>query len=185
MVFSINDWLVVIDDLLSYDHCQLIINKTKPLLKESTLLGDKRSGYRTSHDYFYSKASDENKLFSELITKLLAIDAKQHEDLSIIRYQVNQQYKEHYDFISHIPEELKRGGDRIFTFLLYLNDNFDGGETHFPEIDTAIKPKAGRAVIWKNYINNAPNYNSLHCGLPVSNGEKWIATKWIREFEFK
>lgn len=184
-ITTITDWLLVVDDLLNHDQCQSLINKTEPLLKKSTLLGDQIDNYRTSNDFFYEQGSEENLLFSNLITDLLGIDCKQHEDLSIIKYQQNQQYKEHYDFLFHIKNELKRGGDRIFTFLLYLNDNFTGGETYFPKLDIAFEPKVGRALIWKNYIDGLPNYESLHCGLAVNHGEKWIATKWIREFEFK
>ncbi len=185
MVFVVTDWLVVVDDLLSHDQCQSIIHKTQPYLKQSSLLGKHIDEYRTSHDFFYDKDTEEDRLFSDLVIQLLGIAAKQHEGLAIVRYLKDQQYKEHYDFLIHLPEQLKRGGDRIFTFLLYLNDDFSGGETYFPKIDIAIEPKAGRALVWKNYIDNAPNYESLHCGLPVENGEKWIATKWVREFEFR
>ena len=74
----------------------------------------------------------------------------------------------------------QNNGPRYLTFLIYLNDNFEGGETIFPNINKKIKPEKGKAVIFKNIDENENIIKqSLHGGEPVRSGQKWIINKWI------
>ncbi len=180
----INDWIIVLDEAISPQLCDELIQHSKDHLKSSGILGDQIENYRTSSDYFFAAATDLTKSLDEIVADFTSLALANQELLSIIKYTVGQEYKEHYDFLHHLEEETQRGGDRFFTAIFYLNDNFVGGETYFPKIDIAILPKKGRMLIWKNYINNSPNYDSMHCGLPITQGEKWIATKWVRQFPF-
>ena len=77
---------------------------------------------------------------------------------------------------------MKRGGNRTWTFMIYLNDTLQGGGTAFPNINEVFYPKRGRAVVWNNLkADGRGNPFTMHCGEPVEAGEKFIITKWFRE----
>jgi prolyl 4-hydroxylase len=79
---------------------------------------------------------------------------------------------------------LKRGGQRVATLIIYLHEPEGGGATVFPDIDLSIAPKRGNAVFF-SYAAPDPVTLSLHGGEPVTAGEKWIATKWLRQSVFE
>ena len=104
--------------------------------------------------------------------------------MQVVNYQKGGFFKPHYDACEGAKEFCHRMngniGPRYLTVLFYLNDNFDGGETVFPKINKTIKPKKGKAIIFKNVDDNGVVINqSLHGGEPILSGEKWIANKWI------
>jgi prolyl 4-hydroxylase len=78
---------------------------------------------------------------------------------------------------------LKRGGQRVATIIMYLSEPEKGGGTTFPDVRLEVAPKRGNAVFF-SYDCAHPSSKSLHGGAPVIAGEKWIATKWLREREF-
>ena len=83
-------------------------------------------------------------------------------------------------------EFIKRGGQRILTVLIYLNDNFEGGETGFKNLNFKTKAKPGDALVFYP-LGKEGKYchpKALHAGLPVLRGEKWIANVWFRERKF-
>lgn len=112
------------------------------------------------------------------------------EDIQLLKYKPNGEYKAHYDFFINdnnklYNDSIKQGGQRIYSFLIYLNDNFSGGETEFPKLKKKIIPKKGKAVFWKNLNNNGtPNYLSFHSGNKINNGIKYVCNLWIRENKF-
>jgi hypothetical protein len=76
-------------------------------------------------------------------------------------------------------------GQRIATFLIYLNDDFEGGETVFPKAGLSVRPAKGDALFFANVDEaGAPDPRSLHAGLPVAAGEKWIVSQWIHNRPF-
>jgi prolyl 4-hydroxylase len=103
---------------------------------------------------------------------------------------MGEEYKPHHDFF-HINTDyyeniIKSGGQRTHSFLFYLNDNFEGGETEFTTKKIKISAKRGRMLIWENLdYNGDPDMDSLHAGLPVVGGEKWVAIVWVRENKFQ
>ncbi len=106
----------------------------------------------------------------------------------MIRYEVGQQYKPHYDYFD--PEQpgtpviLQRGGQRVATVVVYLNTPQRGGGTTFPDVKLEVAPVRGNAVFF-SYDRPHPSTRSLHGGAPVLEGEKWITTKWLRERAFE
>jgi prolyl 4-hydroxylase len=103
----------------------------------------------------------------------------QGEALSVLRYRAGQQFRLHHDAISGA------GNQRIKTVLLYLNDNFQGGETYFPHQALTIKPAAGDAILFSNtFGDGCADPAANHAGLPVTGGVKWLATRWIRARAF-
>lgn len=109
------------------------------------------------------------------------------EPTNLLHYARGQEYVRHYDFVrpgeeAGFAHELRVIGQRVVTFLIYLNDDYEGGETEFPRLDWRFKGKAGDALVWWNLSEaGVPEPLSLHAGLPVTKGEKWLFSKWVRQ----
>ena len=103
----------------------------------------------------------------------------QGEPLAILRYSAGQQYREHHD---GLPNE---NNQRIMTLITYLNDDYEGGATYFPEIEKSVQGKRGGAVLFGNVLpDGCVDYSSRHAGMPVTRGTKWACTRWIRQKTF-
>jgi prolyl 4-hydroxylase len=103
----------------------------------------------------------------------------------VFHYTVGQDIKPHYDRLNDgIGDYARSGyrGDRIATFLLYLNDDFDGGELEFPLVGQRFKGQAGDALYFA-HVDQAggPDKKSLHAGLPIRRGEKYVLSQWIHD----
>ena len=122
------------------------------------------------------------------IGKATGTDASQGEASQVLRYQPGQEYKPHYDYFD--PNQpgtvniVKRGGQRVGTVVMYLNTPEQGGATVFPDVGLDVHAVAGNAVFFA-YPTPTPSTLSLHGGAPVVKGEKWVATKWMRENRFE
>lgn len=102
-------------------------------------------------------------------------DVRQGEALTVLRYSPGQQYRMHLDTLPQVTNQ------RLKTVLIYLNENFEGGETIFPDHNIVIRPICGDAVIFTNiHADGGVLSTARHAGLPVKRGVKWLATRWIR-----
>ena len=124
------------------------------------------------------------------ICQCLGIDVAFAEITQVQRYDVGQQFKLHTDYFEPHSDEYEKfasaQGNRTWTFMVYLSDVPKGGGTHFSAIDSIIMPKKGMAVVWNNrYPNGDVNPDSIHAGLPVEEGQKFVITKWFRERSLK
>ncbi|MBB3169190.1 prolyl hydroxylase family protein [Simiduia aestuariiviva] len=103
------------------------------------------------------------------------------EPFSMIHYREGDEYKLHFDAL---PQEALKNGEaqRTRTSILYLNDEFRGGETRFPRIAKTVTPKTGRLITFNNTVTHdqTPMPNSLHAGSPIAQGNKFILTLWGR-----
>lgn len=100
-------------------------------------------------------------------------DSKWGEPLTILRYQPGQQYRPHHD--------AGKGAARHWTALIWLNDDYDGGETDFPDVGMRVKGGVGDLLLFRNVTaDGAPDARMMHAGLPVTRGVKWMASRWIR-----
>ena len=120
------------------------------------------------------------------ITALLGIDPFHAETMQGQRYAVGQQFKAHHDYFHYDQpywQEMKKsGGQRTWTAMIFLNEPESGGETAFPEAALKVAPRAGNLLAWNNMDRlGQPNPYSLHQGMPVTGGVKYIITKWHRE----
>lgn len=181
-------YILYLDNVLSSEECDQLIQLSKERLKPSTVI-DQRTGEiklatgRTSKGTYFS--FDENELISKLekrISEITNTPVENGEGLQVLKYEVGEEYKLHFDFFPTNKVDNSKGGQRIGTFLLYLNDVEAGGETVFPKVGLSIVPKKGAAVYF-HYGNSKDQVDrkTLHASIPVSNGEKWVATKWIRK----
>ena len=104
------------------------------------------------------------------------------ESLMVLRYRPGEEYRPHHDFLGPNEPDLKTRGQRFRTALLYLNDGYEGGETHFLSPDVKVAGKTGDVVVFDNVDEKgAPDVSARHAGRPVTRGEKWLATLWLRD----
>ena len=184
--------IVFLDDLLSHDECDELVLRSRDRLTRSTTV-DPADGKdavieaRSSEGTFFPLNADPfiAKL-DRRISALMNMPVPNGEGLQILHYHIGGQYTPHYDYFS--PKDpgskphLANGGQRVSSLVMYLNDVEDGGATVFPQLGLQVGPKKGGAVYFE-YCNSRGQLDalSLHGGLPVLRGEKWIATKWMRE----
>ena len=177
-------------NMITDEECKEIIRLAEPLVKPSPVIGEKglntvMNDVRTSHNTFLK---NEHKVVQDIYDKLsniIGIDKDHFEQLQVVRYQPGQLYKAHWDACyeeGKCDDFMKRGGNRYATFLLYLNDDFTGGETFFPKRNKKIKPEKGKAALFFNLDQNNIDKleNSQHAGLPPTSGIKWMCNVWVR-----
>ena len=107
----------------------------------------------------------------------------------MLRYRPGTEYKPHYDYFDPgepgTPAILKRGGQRVASLVCYLNTPEKGGATIFPDIGLEVAPVKRQRACFFSYDRPHPSTRTLHGGAPVIAGEKWVATKWLREGKFE
>jgi prolyl 4-hydroxylase len=124
-------------------------------------------------------------LIRNKIAAITGLPVAAMEPPRVFHYALGQDIKPHYDRLNDgIGDYARSGykGDRIATFLLYLNDDFDGGELEFPLVDQRFKGKAGDALYFAHVDQaGARERLSLHAGLPIRRGEKYVLSQWIHD----
>ena len=108
------------------------------------------------------------------------------EPSQVLHYALGQEFRPHHDYFDpQLPghaEELRRVGQRIATFLIYLNDGYTGGETTFPRAKFSFRGNSGNALFIANVERSGrPDPMTLHSGAPPISGDKWIFSQWIRD----
>ena len=184
---------VVVDSVLTRSECQYIIQQAEALFTPSTVVGvegpDPSS--RTSDTAWISKNDPVARKIFEKASNLTGKPMNCCEDLQVVRYRPGTFYKAHHDSCcentSACTEFEKRGGQRVATLLVYLNDEFTDGETHFPaHDDLKLKAPPGSAIFFRPMGNEEAKCHpkALHAGLPVSSGTKYVCNAWVREEKF-
>ena len=179
--------LRVLDGLLTGEECDELIALATPRLARALTVdatGKQQVDHRRTSVGMFFKLG-ELPLVAQIeqrIADLLDIPVSHGEGLQILHYLPGQEYQPHYDWFD--PEQpgyatiTARGGQRIASVVMYLNTPEAGGGTAFPEVGLTVTALRGSAVYFAYEGGDA---SSLHAGLPVQRGEKWIATKWLRE----
>jgi prolyl 4-hydroxylase len=191
VVFTIaSPHVVLFADLLSARECDQLIELATPRLARSTTINGatgliQTHRARTSDGMFFRlRENDLVRSVERRIAALLNWPLENGEGLQILRYQEGSEYKPHFDFFMPgrpaTPRFLERGGQRVATVIMYLNTPKTGGETVFPNINLKIPARRGHALFF-SYVAPDPSRHTLHAGAPVVAGEKWVATKWLRE----
>ena len=183
-------------NMLSDSECDKIIRLSQDKVERSTVIGNSKkndiSDVRTSRNTFLSNSVDPlMKSIDDRIQNIIGINPENYEDLQVVHYEPGQFYKAHWDACDvnkdpRCSEDYKKGGYRFATFLLYLNDDMEGGETDFPLMGKKIKPEKGKGVLFFNLEDDLSGRRELskHAGLPPTKGEKWMCNKWIRLGKF-
>jgi prolyl 4-hydroxylase len=189
-----NPRVVVFGNLLSDEECDALIALAKPKLARSLTVATKTGGEevnddRTSSGMFFQRGEHEVvRRIEARIARLVNWPEENGEGLQVLHYRPGAEYKPHYDYFDPkepgTPTILKRGGQRVATLVMYLGEPEKGGGTTFPDVHLEVFPKRGHGVFF-SYDRPHPSTRTLHGGAPVLAGEKWIATKWLRERRFE
>ncbi|XP_020974848.1 probable prolyl 4-hydroxylase 9 isoform X1 [Arachis ipaensis] len=196
------------------EQCESIVDIAKAGLKPSTLAlrkgetEENTKGIRTSSGVFISASEDKTgtlEVIEEKIARATMIPRSHGEAFNILRYEIGQRYNSHYDAFN--PSEYgPQKSQRVASFLLYLTDVQEGGETMFPFefgiiilqngsnmdgsysyescIGLKVRPRQGDGLLFYSlFPNGTIDPTSLHGSCPVIKGEKWVATKWVRDQE--
>ena len=178
--------IYAIGDFLSESECARL-RELIDLVAQPSRLHDSAyvEGFRTS----YSGNFDSNDPFvrgiSRRIDDLMGLPGELGERMQGQRYLKGQQFKPHHDFFYPTEEywkaERKRGGQRSWTAMMFLNEVEAGGATNFTNVGIDIEPKPGVLLMWNNHSpDGTPNEDTLHAGTPVEAGEKYVITRWYR-----
>jgi prolyl 4-hydroxylase len=108
------------------------------------------------------------------------------EPPTILHYKPGQQFEPHHDYLDPtspgFAKSLQERGQRVLTFLIYLNDDYEGGETDFPMLNRRFKGKKGNGLFfWNISPQGIIETSTLHAGLPPTRGEKWMLSQWVRD----
>lgn len=182
----------VMEGFASAAECRWLIDRATGMLKMAVVVDSEGrqivDPVRTNKGAIF-QFTDMDLVIEALRSRISAatrIPVALLEPTQVLHYRVGQEFKRHCDYLepgnSHHRKQLQAHGQRIATFLLYLNDDFEGGETEFCDIGVRYRGKAGDAVFWANCdLEGRPDPRTLHAGLPPATGEKWILSQWIRD----
>ncbi len=188
--------VAVFDRVLDERECDTLRHMASSRLARSKVVeaGSGRHAvthYRTSEGAYFPRG--ENEFITRLERRVAALmnwPIENGEGFQVMRYGPGGEYQPHYDYF--VPNDsgsdvhLRHGGQRVSTLIIYLNDVEEGGETLFPALNFSYVPRKGQGLYFE-YCNQAGALDplTLHGGAPVKRGEKWIATQWMRQHEFK
>jgi prolyl 4-hydroxylase len=183
--------VVLLDNFMTHDECDAFCELSKSTLTKSTVVDD-ATGAHVGHEhrtsmgtYFTLGQNDLVKKIEARIAEITGTPVSNGEGIQILNYAGGGEYRPHFDYF---PDNTggrvhtAKGGQRTITVIMYLNDVKAGGATVLPDINLSVYPKKGSALYF-SYVNSKGQVDpsTLHGGSPVVDGEKWIATKWIRE----
>jgi prolyl 4-hydroxylase len=185
--------VVLLGGFLADDECDALIGLARPRLARSETVdhatgGSEVNAARTSDGMFFRRGElPLVRRIERRIAALLRWPTAKGEGLQVLRYRPGAMYRPHFDYFDPAhpgtAAVLARGGQRLGTLLMYLNEPVRGGATIFPDAGLEITPVKGHALFFA-YAQPDPATGTLHGGAPVVEGEKWVATKWLRESPF-
>jgi len=176
---------------LSPSLCAALIERIDAVRRPSTIAdanGD--TAYRTSET---GDLAADDPVVAEAEARLLAftgLDPAHGEPMQGQRYAVGQEFKAHTDYFEPQGIDFDRycgiAGNRTWTAMIYLNEPDAGGATRFKAIDKIIQPETGTLVCWNNRRSDGTlNPATLHQGMKVRGGVKYVITKWYRELPWR
>jgi prolyl 4-hydroxylase len=183
----------IIEGFASPEECDWVMARAHGRLAPAMVL-DQRTGLEASHPDRTNKSIELDVPAMDVVIQMLRariaaatnLPLPVFEPAQIMHYSVGEEFRPHYDFLTDESAgwaaQLRRYGQRIATFLLYLNDDYEGGETEFPAAGISHRGRKGDALFFAN-IDPAgvPDRKTLHAGTPPARGEKWILSQWIRD----
>lgn len=205
-VVSWNPRIIYFEKFLSEAECEFLVGLARPRMAASTVVDiatgqGVQSTVRTSSGTFLTTQDRELPTIQNIERRIATFSMVPEENgelLQILRYEREQEYMPHHDWFSD-QFNLKRGGQRVATLLMYLSSPEEGGETIFPSAGqgtckcggeekqgVCVEAKKGNAVLfWSQGLSGQTDYGSLHGGCRVLKGIKWSATKWMRQSVFE
>ncbi len=191
-VLSAAPRICVFPGLLHADLCAFLISLAAGRLEPARIYEaanrvEKVDAHRTNTLATFHVATIElaHVLLQARMAAACGVTERFMEPPSVLHYSPGQQIQDHYDFVNPAtPDyagELARNGQRINTFLIYLNDEYEGGETDFPRLAIKHRGSLGEGICFSNALADlTPDQRMLHAGRPPTRGEKWIVTQFVR-----
>jgi prolyl 4-hydroxylase len=174
-------------EFIGPDMRERIISLIEKDRRPSTLAdaGDDRY-FRTSETCDLDAEEPVVRELETMLTALNGIDPAYGEPLQGQRYDVGQEFKPHCDYFNRGGQDWEKycsvAGQRTWTFMIYLNDVEAGGATRFKAVKKTFQPEAGKLVCWNNMRpDGSENPSTIHHGMKVRKGVKYVITKWYRE----
>jgi len=181
-----------INNFITNQQNQYILEYSTPRFQQSVVGGGLENKVdnkvRNSQTAWIQKNDPIAKEIIMKVCNMYNLPFENAEDLQVVKYEKGNYYKEHHDsFPFYEPEFLSQGGHRVLTTLIYLNDDFEAGETRFVNLDKNIKPHKNSAIVFHplDSENKRCHPKALHAGLPIKSGTKYVANVWIREGRFQ
>lgn len=182
----------VFPDFVPSAICRWLVQRCSGRL-ERALVYDPVGGKEIAEHTRTNTAASFNLMEVELIQLLIQLrmaaacgfPLQNMEAPTVLHYDVGEQITNHFDFVNpKIPNydrEIEKNGQRVLTFLIYLNDDYTGGETLFPRLGVRHKGRAGEGLFFVNALKSGePDLRTVHAGCPPQNGEKWVVSQFVR-----
>ena len=185
--------VVVCEGFMSPEECARLIARAAPRMARADVYDPATGAAMLAEARSNSKAEiqladvDLHVLMLQArISATIGLPSSHFEPTNVLHYKPGEQFAPHYDFLEPgsegLAHDLRSRGQRIVTFLVYLNDDYDGGETAFPRLNYVFKGRTGDALMFGNVsASGAIDPNTLHAGLPPTRGEKWLLSQWVRD----
>ena len=182
----------IIKNIITKDEAKELINWAKPRLGEATVLTYKGKdlSHRNNKVAWLEKSHPISQKIINKASKITGLPIENFEEVQICHYEPGQYFKYHqdqcYEKNKTCRNDYLRGGQRLYNILMYLNNDFEGGETDFKGLKKKYKLPIGDGVLWAMTNKNQTHVHPLaeHAGLSVKKGEKWIANIWVRKNKF-
>ena len=180
------------DRLMSEEECEFLIGWSARYLRPAEIVDQtsgqaKQSRLRTN-SVGVLWPTHQDLVVHALNLRLAAatgLPVEQGEMINVLMYRPREEYRAHFDFFPLEAAKADPSGQRSRTLLVFLNTDYEGGETHFISAGLKVKGAVGDAVLFHNCdASGAPDRSSLHAGMPIVNGQKWLLSKWWREKRF-
>ncbi len=177
-------------DFLSAELCEDLMALIDAGRRPSTIADDNGDSYfRTSETCDLSASEPAVQRLEAMLLELNGIDPAHGEPVQGQRYAVGQEFKAHTDYFAPDGLDFHKfcsvAGQRTWTYMIYLNDVLAGGATRFKTVGKTFQPEAGKLLCWNNRRpDGSVNPNTLHHGMKVRKGVKYVITKWYREKEW-
>jgi prolyl 4-hydroxylase len=176
---------VLVKGVLNAEQCAALIAHAEQEAKfnRSMTHSADESSARTSSSAYLVRENPIVQRTMEQLCAMVGKSAETCETLQVVRYTADQQYLPHHDYFDETTAcDLELGGQREYTILVYLNDDYEGGTTSFPEINLTVKGSRGDALIWRNLdVTGKGMLTTMHSGDPVLSGQKNALNCWIRQ----
>lgn len=179
--------LFIVRQFLTPDECGLLCAMIDHDRRPSTIADDQGyANFRTSETCDLPSTDPLVRSISEALSDFTGIPANHGESLQGQRYAVGQEFKPHTDtfnpgsadYYANTAEQ----GQRTWTAMIYLNQPDEGGATRFKTIGKTIQPETGKLLLWNNLLpDGSPNPATLHQGMKVRKGAKYVLTQWYRQ----
>ncbi|AWF80215.1 hypothetical protein BTJ40_04980 [Microbulbifer sp. A4B17] len=189
-----NSTVLLEENFLTIQECDELIQSSSPYLEEALIYDRNSEKYQTLKEFrsccqTVEYLGDKHEVFGSVairIANLLCVSQELCEPVKVVRYRKGDYFRPHFDafgkdYLDGL-DEFDKHGQRVNSVIIYLNDEYSGGETYFQELGIKIEPSKGAMLIINNVDGNG-NINplSLHEGREITSGEKWIAVCWIRD----